>query len=256
MAKALIMAGWDDVPHISEAEKAELLASIPPHMREARTRGIPTLGSGRVFPVAESEIRVDPFPLSDHWPRIAGIDFGWDHYSAVVWAACDRDKDVIYLYDSLRLSEMTPRDIAPQVLGRGPWVPVAWPHDGLQHDKGSGIQLAEQYRRAGLNMLHEMAQFPETGDEQGQKVSRVSLEAGVMALLQRMQSGRLKVFSTMTDWFEEFRLYHREDGKIVKLDDDLMSATRYALMMLRYAITPPDPRRTLLDPRRESNWRV
>ena len=39
----------------------------------------------------------------------------------------------------------------------------------------------------------------------------------------------------LNDWFEEFRLYHREDGKIVKVGDDLMSATRYGLMMLRHA---------------------
>jgi hypothetical protein len=56
-----------------------------------------------------------------------------------------------------------------------------------------------------------------------------------MDMLDRMQTGRLKVFSGLNDWFEEFRLYHRLDGKIVKERDDLMSATRYAIMMLRFA---------------------
>jgi hypothetical protein len=36
---------------------------------------------------------------------------------------------------------------------------------------------------------------------------------------------------------EEFRLFHRKDGKDVKEGDDLMSATRYAIMMLRFAST-------------------
>jgi len=45
----------------------------------------------------------------------------------------------------------------------------------------------------------------------------------------------------LTEWFEEFRLYHRKDGKVVKEMDDLMSATRYALMMIRFADTPPLP---------------
>jgi hypothetical protein len=54
-------------------------------------------------------------------------------------------------------------------------------------------------------------------------------------MLERMQTGRLKVFAHLADWFEEFRLYHRDDGKVVKLRDDLMSATRYALMCLRFA---------------------
>jgi hypothetical protein len=34
-----------------------------------------------------------------------------------------------------------------------------------------------------------------------------------------------------------FRLYHHKEGKVVKLGDDLMSATRYAFMMRRYAQT-------------------
>ena len=45
------------------------------------------------------------------------------------------------------------------------------------------------------------------------------------------------MFKHLSDWFEEFRLYHRKDGKVVKEGDDLMCATRYALMMLRHAQT-------------------
>jgi hypothetical protein len=66
-----------------------------------------------------------------------------------------------------------------------------------------------------------------------------SVEAGLMAMLDRMQTGRLKVFSNLADWFEEYRHYHRKDGKVVKVDEDLMSATRYGVMMLRHALLPP-----------------
>ena len=51
----------------------------------------------------------------------------------------------------------------------------------------------------------------------------------------RMEGGRFKVFKHLHDWWEEFRLYHRKDGKVFKERDDLMSATRYAVTMLRYA---------------------
>jgi hypothetical protein len=61
------------------------------------------------------------------------------------------------------------------------------------------------------------------------------VEAGLMEMLTRMEQGKFKVFNTMYDWFQEYRLYHRKDGKLVKLKDDLMSATRYAVMSLRYA---------------------
>ena len=58
-----------------------------------------------------------------------------------------------------------------------------------------------------------------------------------MDMLTRMQTGRFKVFRHLHDRFEEFRLYRRKDGKVVNEGDDLMSATRYAIMMLRFAST-------------------
>ena len=64
-----------------------------------------------------------------------------------------------------------------------------------------------------------------------------------MDMLQRMQSGRLKVFDHLGDWFTELRMYHRKDGKIVKERDDIMSATRYAVMSLRYASVGVDKKR-------------
>lgn len=262
-SKYLVMAGWDDVPHLSEQTKRELLESTPVHLRDARSKGIPVLGSGLIFPVDESSIVVDPFPLPDIWPRIAALDFGWDHPTAGAWLAWDRDEDVIYVYDCFREREKTPPQLAPLIKKRGDWIPIAWPHDGLQHEKGSGIQLAEQYRSAvdddgnpfNLNMLHEMAQFPETGSEGEEKVSRTSVEAGVSDMLTRMQQGKWKVFKTCTEWLEERRLYHRENGKIIKKIDDTISASRYAYMMLRYASTPPEPSRKI-NPRRPYNWRA
>ena len=113
-----------------------------------------------------------------------------------------------------------------------PWgkeLPWAWPRDGLRETlEGAGIPLAEQYRATGLNMLHEHAQFED---------KTVSVEAGIMAMLTRMQTGKFKVFKHLNDWFEEFRLYHRKDGLVHKEGDDLMAVTRYAIMMLRFAST-------------------
>lgn len=246
----------EDVDHYTPEERTRIIMGYPEHEREARAKGIPILGSGRVFPIAESVITVQPFDIPDHWPRICGIDFGIDHPSAGVWLAWDRDADVVYVYDYYRVKDETPLQIVPRIKQRGEWVPVAWPADGLQRSKGDGIQLAEQYRSHGANMLHEHAQLPETGDEKGVSTSRVSVEAGLMEMHEAMKQGKFKVFAGLTEWFDEFRLYHRKNGQVVKLQDDVMSATRYGYVMRRYAITPPDPRGTSLDPRRSHNWRV
>jgi phage terminase large subunit-like protein len=46
----------DDVDHFSAEEEGKIIASYPAHEREARTKGVPTLGSGRIFPVPEETI--------------------------------------------------------------------------------------------------------------------------------------------------------------------------------------------------------
>jgi hypothetical protein len=220
-----------DALHISTEDRARIIAGYSPHEREARVNGTPMLGSGRVFPVTEESIREEAFSLPKHWPRICGIDYGWDHPFAAAWIAWDRDTDVAHIYDVYRVREQTAIVHAASIKARGDWIPVAWPHDGMQTENSGGETLASQYRKQGLKMLPEHAQFPDGG---------ISVEAGVLDMLDRMQTGRLKVAAHLADWFEEFRLYHRENGRIVKEYDDTLCATRYGLMMLRSARVQPD----------------
>ncbi len=58
-----------------------------------------------------------------------------------------------------------------------------------------------------------------------------------MDWLDRMKTGRFKVFRELNDFFEEFNLYHRKEGVVFAENDDLLCAVRYALMSLRYAQT-------------------
>lgn len=217
----------EDADHYTPEQRAEIIAGYSEHERDARSKGIPTMGSGRVFPLDADDIRCQAFPIPSHWPQLGGLDFGWDHPSAAAKLAWDRDSDCLYVTACHRAREQTPAMFAASVKPWGDWLPWAWPHDGLQHDKGSGEQLAAQYRASGLKMLPQRATF-----EDGTN----GLEAGVAEMLDRMQTGRLKVFAHLREWFEEFDLYHRKDGLIVKLNDDLLSATRYAMMMKRHAI--------------------
>lgn len=217
----------DDAEHYTPERRAEIVAGYLPHEREARAKGIPVLGSGRIFPVEEAKITVEPFSIPAHWPQINGLDFGYDHPFAAVHCAWDRDADCFYVCKEYREREATPLTHSGAIKPWGEWIPTAWPHDGLQHDKGGSCeQLAAQYTGHGINMLLEHATFEDGGN---------GVEAGLLDMLERMNTGRWKVFSTCGTWFSEFRLYHREDGKIVKIQDDLLSASRYALMMKRHA---------------------
>ena len=235
----------DDAEHYTAEQRAAVISGYLPHEREARAKGVPALGSGRVFRVTDESIVCEPFAIPAHWVQINGLDFGWDHPFGAVNCAWDRDADVFYVCKEYREREATPVIHAAAIRPWGDWIPCAWPHDGLQHDKGSGEALSRQYAQHGLNLLPERATFPDGGS---------GVEAGVLDMLERMQTGRFKVFSTCGAWFGEFRLYHREEGRIVKLNDDLISASRYAFMMRRYAATRPRARAGARELRGEGGW--
>ena len=222
----LTMMTIDDALHLDDEMKEAAIRKYKPYEHEARLRGIPMLGSGRVFPIAESRITAEPFEVPSHWPQIIGIDFGWDHPTAAVNLAIDRDIDCIYVTREYRVAEEVPIIHAAAIKAWGPWKNVVWPHDGHRVDSIAGQGVADEYRKQGLNMWFEHATF-ENGSN--------SLEAGVIEMLDRMRSNQWKVFKTCTMWLEEFASYHRKDGKIVKEREDLISASRYAMMMKRVA---------------------
>jgi hypothetical protein len=245
MSRAITRMTIEDAEHYTPEQRASIIASYPVHEREARISGIPSLGSGRVFPIADEKIACEVRSIPKEWAQLNGLDFGYDHPFAAVNLAFDRDADVLYVTKIYRERESTPILHAAAIKPWGDWIPCAWPHDGIQHDKGSGLGLAGQYRTQGLNMLAEHATHEDGGN---------GVEAGVMEMLDRMQTGRLKVFKHLEEWFSEFRLYHRKDGKIVKERDDLLSATRYALMMKRFADTEPRQRSAPQPSNFEGGW--
>lgn len=238
--QAVINAGWKDAPHMVDAdgnltEKAQILAgSISRDKLELRTKGLPISGSHMVYDVSDEKITVEPFPIPRHFARINGIDFGWDHPFGAGSLAYDRENDCIYLVNEYVESKALPAVHVQAIKAWGEWIPTAWPHDGLNTEKGSGEDLIGQYRRLGLNTLPNKATNPpEPGQPEGSGGN--SVEASVMDILERMESGRFKVFSTCTNFFREKAMYHRKNGKIVKLNDDLLSAVRYGVMMIRHA---------------------
>lgn len=229
-------ATWDDAPHLSEQVKAEILESYPAYQRDMRSKGVPLMGAGLIFEHDEKNIKCDPFEIPAHWYLINGMDFGWDHPQAHIQIAWDMGSDTFYIIHAFKKSKIQPYEAWHVV---SPWsddVPVAWPHDGLQTEKGSARQQKDYYEEAGFEMLDEHATWEEGGN---------GVEAGLMELNNLMKTGRFKVFSHLKEVFEEIRQYHRvsrANGRsdIVKLDDDLVDAIRYAYMMRRHAIQKND----------------
>ncbi len=214
MSKLVVGATWDDVPHLTPEQKAELWQSIPPYQRDARSKGIPQLGSGAIFPVPESEIVVNPFDLPLFWPRSYGLDVGWNR-TAAVWQAHDRETDTIYLYSEHYRGHAEPSIHAEAIRARGDWMNGVIDPASRGRGQKDGEQLLQNY--LDLGMLLSKA-------ENG-------VEAGLFDVWQRLSTGRLKVFKTLQNWLSEYRLYRRDDkGAVVKTNDHLMDATRYVIV--------------------------
>lgn len=221
----------DDAQHFTPEQRAQRLSGYRKHMRDARARGVPLLGSGLVFDYDEElikEARIEHVPA--YWKKLWGIDFGIGHPFAAVLLLWDTDNDCIHVHAAIRMQDdekaSLPMNHAAAMRPIGAGVPVAWPQDGTAREKGSGDALADIYRAQKLRMLHEHATHAD---------GSVSTEAGILEIDQRIATGRFKVAKHLSDWFEEYRTYHRKDGQIVKVRDDLMSATRVGVMMRRFA---------------------
>lgn len=224
-----VTATWDDAPHLDFDAKAEQLQRYLPHERDTRTKGMPMMGTGMVYTTPDDLITCEPFPIPKHFRRIVGIDFGIDHPGAAAWLAYDADADIVYITDCYKERNWTSLQHSHRIKQAGKHIPVAWPHDGMVRDKGGGIALKTQYENHGVNMLA----IPACYDEY--KLGGQAREPVTLEILERMETGRFKVFSNLHPWFDEKRMLHRKDGKIVAERDDIESATRYAVMMKRYA---------------------
>lgn len=194
-------------------------------MRDARTKGIPVLGAGAIYPVPEDVVSCDPFELPSYWPRAYGLDVGWNR-TAAVFGAWDRDSDTVYLYSEHYMGQAAPAVHASAIRERGGWMWGAIDPASAGSGQVDGRKLREEYAKLGLNLVD----------------ADNAVEAGIHACYQRFVSGRLKIFKTLRNLIAEFRIYRRdENGKIVKQNDHAMDAMRYLIMSgMRVARVLPD----------------
>lgn len=224
-SRYVITATWDDAPHLSDRQKEELWASIPPYQRDSRTKGIPQLGSGAIYPLPESDILCRPFDMPAWWPKAYALDVGWNK-TAALWGSWDRDSDIVYLWSEHYRGQAEPVIHAHAIRARGEWIPGVVDPAARGRGQLDGKQFLSVYRDLGLNL------YPADN----------AVESGIYAVWDRLSSGRLKVFHGLENWLDEYRLYRRDEaGRVVKDRDHLMDCTRY-LIMTGLHIAQPEPR--------------
>ncbi len=215
--KFYIMASWADNPHLLDHEKELILKSLNPIEREAREKGIPSMGSGLVYPVFEDAVTVQPFAIPSHWAKVYALDFGWTNPTAALFAAIDRDNDLMYLTAEYYVAERTPQQHTYELIQMGAdKIPGVYDPAGEQSSQKDGEAIATLYRQSGLHNLSKAIN---------------AKEKGVMDTLTRFQNGKLKIFTTLTQTLREFRMYNRDEKGIIKKGNDhLMDCMRYLVV--------------------------
>lgn len=213
LGKHVTSCTWDDIPHLSEEAKAEMLASIPPFQRDARSKGIPALGAGAIYPVPESEFVVEPFAVPSHWPRLYGMDVGGK--TAAVWLAKNPDEGTWFAYAEYFKEREEPSIHTTGIKARGDWIPGAIDPAARGRSQIDGEQLMQMYLDLGLKV----------------KPAVNAVEAGLYQVWEMLSTGQLKVFSTLTYLLREMRSYSRDEkGKVIKKNDHLCDSLRYGVM--------------------------
>jgi len=227
-----IPVSWDDAPHLTEEDKRTMKAEMSANEIDARTKGIPALGSGRVYPISEEDITCKPFEIPEYFPRAYGLDFGWNN-TAALWMAQDPVTQVKYLYAEYKKGKVQDSEHVFAIKQRGEWMSgAADPSGGGRRDDGK--MRIDYYRSLGLD-LHP---------------GHNGIIAGIGQVYNDLTSGMLKVFSNLHQFLDEFRIYRydsKDPNKVARNQDDhLLDTLRYLLSifemisMSEYDLTEQD----------------
>jgi len=233
-SKHTVQLGWDDVPHLDEQTKRDLLQSMPPYLRDARSKGIPSLGTGAIYPIPLEEVTCKPFAIPAFWKRGYGFDVGWDR-TAAIWGAEDPTDGTLYAYAEHYMGHQIPAVHVLAIKARGDWIMGAIDPSSRQRQVEAGRQLFVTYQTLGLHLVNAVTAVDEGLDE----------------VWSRLATGRLRLFTTLANTQVEYRNYRREergkDGRVVvvKKLDHLMDALRYLVMTWPSIarVKPPERRR-------------
>lgn len=224
MSKVAVMVSWEEVPHLSEAAKASILAGIPPWQRDSRTKGVPQLGAGAIFQIPEADVVIADIEIPKFWPRGYALDVGWNR-TAALWGAKDPETGRVVIFNEYYRGQAEPSVHAAAIKSRGAWMPGVVDPAARGRGQADGLKLSELYADLGLDLEPAIN----------------ARESGIYTVWEALSTGQLKIFRSCVNTMNEYRLYRRnEKGDVVKSNDHLMDCLRYLIMsgVERFKVEP------------------
>lgn len=211
----VVAATWDDVPHITPTAKKIQLDGMPEYLKDAKSKGIPALGSGAVYPVDIERVFVDPFRIPRHWKKVFAMDFGWEDPTAILWGAVNPDDGVTYIYSEHYMSKQVAAVHAGAIKQRDKQaeyrIPGVCDPSGGGRNSGDGKLVRDTYtNELDIKLV----------------AANNSITPGISKVLSMLIEGRLKIFNTCVNTKGEMKKYRYEKGKL-KGQDHAMDALRY-----------------------------
>ena len=230
----LVNAGWDDVDHLTEEAKRIMLASTPPHLRDAVTKGIPVLGSGAVYNIGESDLVYDDVVIEDDWPRICGIDVGFTtDPTAGIFVAQDPTTKIYYVFDeygNIENNTWNASQHVGQLYAKGcSDTPMMYDSAAKARVGATGKAITELWLEMGLNVSTTSFSNPKWLSTNVSSYKSISV--GLVRIYELMATGKIKIHKNCKNFWREFRSYSYDDkGTPSERDNHWMDAFRYAIM--------------------------
>lgn len=211
-----------EAPHIT-AEDIDRLDSILPsqHDKDARLRGIPSIGQGMVYPVNMETLLIDSSDIpTTNMVYCMAIDFGWFN-TAILHMAYNLQTGIYYVLEEYKEGELTPEQHSQYIQLIDIQKKISF-HKICDPSKGAIIQSGANSGR------HVASMFNDHGIEF--KDADNNVDTGIMTTLYSMQHDRLKISKHCVETVRELRAYsYDKKGAIKKVNDHLCDCLRYCM---------------------------
>lgn len=164
---------------------------------------------GGMFKTPETQFAIEPVPVPSIYGRAAALVVTQRTVS-LVWGAFQSSSDTLFIYHAV---SMPRQDIALHtdvLLRQGAWIPTLFDIEDGQRSKDEGWALGQSIADRGVNL----------------STVPLEMESACDAMASRLARGGLRVFSTLTNWFAEYRRIGRDEkGQIADAEAGIIRAT-------------------------------